>query len=66
MENTINLSKIKGLLAENDYSKKDLAILLNLSQNSIYKKLKGKVPFKLEEAKKISDLFNVSIDIFFE
>ena len=62
----MDLKKLKGLLAENDYSKKRLAQELELSTVAIYKKLQGKIPFKLIEIENICKIFNVSINYFFE
>lgn len=62
----MDLQKLKGLLAQNDYSKKKLAEELNVSAVAVYKKLQGKLPFKLVELEKICKIFDVSINYFFE
>lgn len=62
----MNLAKLKGLLAQNNYSQKDLCKLLNVSQTTIYKKMHGKVDFKSNELLMICKKFNVSMQYFFD
>lgn len=60
--NLRKMRKIRGLTCD------DMAKKTGLTNNSMYSKRElGKTPFSLEEAKKISDILNESIDsIFFK
>lgn len=62
----MNVAKVKGLLAERGCSKKQLAKYLNISKIAVYKKLQSKIPFKLVEIEKMCEIFNISINYFFE
>ena len=62
----INLGKLRGLRAEYGMTQEEVAKAIDISTNSYNRKEKGKRRFTLIEAKKIADLFGVSIeDIFF-
>jgi DNA-binding XRE family transcriptional regulator len=60
-----NLNKIKGLMAENKVTQKDLANMLNLSTTQTSKKMNGQVEFKVNELLAIADYLCVSPDVFF-
>ena len=58
--------KLKAYRQLKNVKQSDLAKLLGISLNSYNFKENGKQQFTLEEAKKISDFFNTTIeDIFF-
>ena len=54
----------KAWMAANGVKQKDLAKLLNLSQNSINIKVNGKGDFTLPQIKVICSKYNISADIF--
>ena len=59
--------KIKAFLVENDIRHRDVAKLLNLTQNTVSKKLNGfGGDFTLQDAKKMHEEFGVPIEYFFE
>ena len=59
-------NKLKGLMAENNITQKDLAEELELNPSTLNFKINGKNEFTLTEAKKISGLFKKPIEeIFF-
>lgn len=62
----MNLNKLRGLMAENNITKKELAEILNLSYSGIRKKLNGKSSFTIEQVQKLSNIFKVEINIFFK
>ncbi len=61
----IKLNKLKGLIAENDLRHEDLANLIDVSPTTFSRKMNGKSPFTLSEAKIIADFFGVTIDKLF-
>lgn len=56
--------KFKGWLAESQITQREIADLLNLSQQSVYKKVNGKEDFTLVQIKTICEHYNISADIF--
>lgn len=56
---------LKGLRAMQGKNQSDIAKILNISLQSYHKKENGKVPFKANELKTLSDYFNVPIENFF-
>ena len=58
-------NRIKGLMVEYGYTQSDIAEYLGISVYGLALKLKGSYEFKASEIKKLSDLFNVSVDYFF-
>jgi len=61
-----NSKKLKGLLAENNMTQKDLAVLIDTSANTVHRKLTGKSEFSLSEVEIIAEYFHKTIDeIFF-
>lgn len=58
--------KLKGILTMNGMTQQDLANLLGLSASTLNFKINGKTEFTLNEAKKISDYFKMSIEDIFE
>ena len=68
MEYTINYNKIKGLLAENDITRKQASEQLNLTEKSFRFKMNGTWDFKVLEFLKLAELLNIDIEdlyIFF-
>ena len=58
--------KLKGILTMNGMTQQDLADLLSLSASTLNFKINGKTEFTLNEAKKISKYFNMTIEDIFE
>lgn len=58
--------KLKGILTMNGMTQQDLANLLDLSASTLSFKINGKTEFTLNEAKKISKYFNMTIEDIFE
>ena len=59
-------SNLKMLRAKHNKSQQEMSMLLNISLTGYSKKENGRNPFTLEEAKKISEIFKLSIEnIFF-
>ena len=50
-------TKLRFLMLKNNISLKDIAILLNLSRNTVSRKVNGKAIFKLDEIIKIRNKF---------
>lgn len=62
----LNIKKIKGLMAENDFTQVDLAVSLGLTKGTIQNKMNGKTEFTASELVKMSKIFKVvTMDIFF-
>ena len=60
----MNALRFKGWLAENNITQREIADLLGLSQQSVYKKVNGKEDFTLVQIKAICERYNISADIF--
>lgn len=60
----MNINKLKGLMAENNCSRKDMAKLLGINEATLKNKILGKTDFKFCEVRKIAEHFNVDINIF--
>ena len=58
-------NKLKVLRAQYDYTQDDLANYLNIASSTYHNKEVGKSDFTLSECKKISKLFNKSLDEIF-
>jgi putative transcriptional regulator len=57
---------LKALRKLNNMTQSEVAELLGINMHTYFNKETGKAPFTIDEAKKLSDLFEVSIDeIFF-
>jgi transcriptional regulator with XRE-family HTH domain len=61
----MNVNKLKGLMAENNETYKDLAKLLNVSVMTIYNKMKGKRVFTVDELALIAKHYKVDVNYFF-
>ncbi len=62
----MNIDFIRSLRSYKKLTQSEMAKILNLSIVSYNKKENGKVPFTLEEVKKMSEYFNVPIENFFK
>lgn len=60
----MNISKLKGLMAEHNETRKDVAKVLNISESAVKNKLLGKSKFYFEEIVALSKHYNVEINIF--
>jgi len=58
-------SKIRGIMAERGDTQKRLAEITSLSEQTIVKKLDGRIDFKAKEIVKIANHYKVSPVIFF-
>lgn len=57
--------EIRGLLGKNQKSQKDLGKLLDLTQGSISNRLRGEVPWSIDELDLVAGYFDVPImDLF--
>jgi len=56
---TINLNKIKGLMAEHGDTQASLAEKLNISKTTVNYMLSGKVRMSLETATKIAQMYAI-------
>ena len=61
----MNVNKLKGLMAENSETYKDLASLLNVSVMTIYNKMSGKRVFTVDELATITKHYRVDANYFF-
>lgn len=57
--------KFKGYCAENRIRQAVIAEILNISIQSVNKKLNGKEPFTFEQVKTLCKHFNISADEYF-
>ena len=66
----MNYDFIRGRIAENRTSQKEIALKMGIAQQSLSRKLNGKRPFTVEEATKLSDLLGIPLgkraEIFLE
>lgn len=60
----VNVSKIRGLMAEHGETLKDLASKLNISKKALSDKLNNKTEFKVNEVQLIAAHYNVNTIIF--
>lgn len=62
----VNLNKLRGLRAELGLTQEEIADKIGISKHSYNRKERGVRKFTLVEAKKLADLFGLSIEeIFF-
>ena len=57
-----NFSKLRGLMAEKGYSQRDIARALNINENSMSAKMRGKAYFSAVETCKIANLLGISTE----
>ncbi len=60
-----SLSKVKEVRSKHNFTKSEVAKYLNLTLNGYSMKERGKRKFTLDEAKMLSDLFDISIEELF-
>lgn len=57
--------KIKAEIAMRDFTRENIATLLNISSASVINKLKGKTQWSIIELEKLSEIFNKDRRYFF-
>lgn len=57
--------KFKGYCAENRIKQSEIAEILDISVQSVNKKLNGKEPFTFEQVKTLCKHFSISADEYF-
>ena len=57
--------KFKGFCAEHGIKQSEIAKLLDITVQSVNRKLNGKEPFTLEQVKKLCVHFRISADDYF-
>lgn len=62
----VNLLKIKGCMAEHNHKQKDVAKILNLSIDSVNRKLLGVRKFTPDELSILAKTYNQDISVFFK
>lgn len=55
------MENLKKTIKENGYTQEQFAELLGLKRNSLMKRLRGEVEFKLLEKEKIKELLNIEL-----
>lgn len=58
-------SKLKGLMTEKNITQQELAEILEMSITTLNFKINGKSDFSIKEAKKVSKLFDKTIEEIF-
>lgn len=61
----VNVSKIRGLMAEHNVTQEQVAKMLGISSVSFRQRMSGRASFKAEEIHMLSEYFKVSVSIFF-
>ncbi|MBR2555138.1 MAG: helix-turn-helix transcriptional regulator [Aeriscardovia sp.] len=61
MENTLNF---KGWAVSRGIKQKDIALILNVSLQTVNNKMNGRKDFTLEDIKKLNAAYGVSADVF--
>jgi len=61
----IRTNKLKGVIAQNEMTHKEIADLINVATNTFSRKINNTTPFTLVEAKIIADFFEMTIDELF-
>lgn len=56
----VNLNKIKGLMAENGDTQKDLADKLGIADITLRNYFKGRTDMRIDTVSKIAEIYNVS------
>lgn len=57
--------KFKGYCVENRIKQSEIAEILDISVQSVNKKLNDKEPFTFEQVKTLCKHFNISADVYF-
>jgi len=58
-------NKLKGKIAENNLTQKEAAKIIGVAHNTFSRKMNGKTPFTLPEARKLADYFGMTVDELF-
>lgn len=56
----VNLNKIKGLMAENGDTQKDLARKLGITDETLRNYFRGKTIMRIDTVNKIAEIYNVA------
>lgn len=56
----VNLNKIKGLMAENGDTQKDLACKLGITDETLRNYFRGKTIMRVDTVSKIAEIYNVA------
>lgn len=57
--------RFKGFCAENKIKQSEIAEILNITVQSVNRKLNEKEPFTLEQVKTLCNHFKISADVYF-
>lgn len=57
--------KFKAFCAENDIKQAEVANVIGVTVSTANQKINDKLPFTMEQVKKLCDKYNLSADIFF-
>jgi len=57
--------RFKGYCAENKVKQSEIAEILNITVQSVNRKLNGKEPFTLEQVKTLCEHYSISADEYF-
>ena len=60
----IDLKEIKACMAKHDHKQKDIAVILDLSENTVNKKINGKRDFTVQELAVLAKMYKVDINLF--
>lgn len=60
----IDLGEIKACMARNGHRQKDIANILDLSENSVNKKINGERDFTVQELATLAKTYDVDINLF--
>lgn len=60
----IDLKEIKACMAKHDHRQKDIAVILDLSENTVNKKINGKRDFTVQELAVLARMYKVDINLF--
>ena len=58
--------KLRGLMAENGDTQKDLGDVLNISSRSVSDRMTGRIPWSLDEMYSVMDRYSIPYDLLHE
>lgn len=61
----VKMLKFKGFCAERNIKQTEIAQILNITVQSVSRKMNGKEPFTLEQVKTLCSFFQISADEYF-
>lgn len=61
----IQFNKLKGKIAENNLTHREVAKVIGVAPNTFSRKINGTSPVTLKEAKKLADYFDTTIEELF-